>query len=280
MMHKLFGRLWPQRHSTPEEEYDLISVKYHEVAEKSDDREFLFVPTLLKYLPSLKGKSVLDIATGGGYWARLLKQQGAQSVVGIDISSEQIRIAEAVELKYPLGIRYVKQDARTLNDEEQYDVAFAAFLLHYSQTEEELRQMCKSIAASLRLGGTFMTLNANPDIPEFDGRKYFCTVRAEQGVSTGAPITVTLYDKLRQVEPFAFHYSYWSKEIYEEALTAAGSWILNGTTSLFRTKVVANFLQATGTTILWPRIRYSLHALRYDTIKPWKNSFANPLSFY
>lgn len=74
----------------------------------------------------VKGKRVLDIACGEGYGSYLLKQAGAESVVGVDISAESVMRARrsfATE-----GLEYVASDAKnleTLFAENSFDLVIS-----------------------------------------------------------------------------------------------------------------------------------------------------------
>lgn len=207
-------------------EYAEISERYNEIVTESDDRRYLFVPTILANLPDLHGKSVIDLASGEGYWARLMKGLGANRVTAIDISPEMVSIGIEKELNDPVGVDFEQGDACDFLLDNQSDLIFAAFLLHYAETKEELNRMCQSIAKNLNAGGEFISLNTNPDKPSFDGRKYFCQVQTEETGSDipeeGSRIIITIYDKNGKIQPFQFHHRYWKKSTYEEALTSAG----------------------------------------------------------
>ena len=57
-----------------------------------DPPDFTARPLVLQELAPLTGKHVLDLGCGEGYVARLVAQAGAQSVFGIDISSEMVGV--------------------------------------------------------------------------------------------------------------------------------------------------------------------------------------------
>ena len=48
-------------------------------------------------LGDVNGKRALDVACGEGHYSRLLRQAGAEEVVGIDISERMIDLARASE---------------------------------------------------------------------------------------------------------------------------------------------------------------------------------------
>src|ERR1700731_4620734 len=56
--------------------------------------DFTARPIVMQELEPVKGKHVLDLGCGEGYVARLVAQAGAQSVFGIDISSEMVGRAQ------------------------------------------------------------------------------------------------------------------------------------------------------------------------------------------
>jgi toxoflavin synthase len=62
--------------------------------------------TVLRMAGALSGTRVLDMACGFGFFTRLLKQQGAAQVLGIDISPEMVRLGREHEQAEPLGVTY------------------------------------------------------------------------------------------------------------------------------------------------------------------------------
>lgn len=74
----------------------------------------------------VQGKRVLDIACGEGYGSFLLKEAGAASVVGVDISAETVSRAQEFFAKD--GLEYVHADAAEINnlfDENTFDVVIS-----------------------------------------------------------------------------------------------------------------------------------------------------------
>lgn len=68
---------------------------------------------VLSLLPDVAGWRVCDLACGHGQMARLLATRGA-AVTGMDISGRMLDIARRHEAEQPLGVVYVRDDARTL----------------------------------------------------------------------------------------------------------------------------------------------------------------------
>lgn len=136
-------------------------------------------PVIFRTLGDVRGKSLLDLACGDGFYTRRFrKERGAGPVVGVDLSPMLIQQAEAAERHEPLGIEYRVGDVTTLELERQFDVVTAIHLLHYLQSEAEIVAALRRIAAVLPSGGSFVTMIANPEFdlarhdPEDSKRKF------------------------------------------------------------------------------------------------------------
>ncbi|PWU20609.1 MAG: hypothetical protein C5B49_04030 [Bdellovibrio sp.] len=201
-------------------EYDAIAGEYAKGVEDRDDRQVVFIPTAFHYLGDIKGLRVLDLACGEGFFTRLLKAGGAVEVVGVDVSSEMIELAlrKTGDAK---NIKYVVNDVRQLKDYGQFDVVFAGFLLHYASSVEELDQMIRNIAISLKSGGRFITFNENPDHTLHQGIQYGVETLALEPVANGSRVKLIHYSKegRRLFEFTRYHYE---RKIYEEIFTKHG----------------------------------------------------------
>jgi 2-polyprenyl-3-methyl-5-hydroxy-6-metoxy-1,4-benzoquinol methylase len=126
-------------------DYDQIAAQYKR-AKLQPWRTHIERYTLLRLAGEVQGKAVIDLACGDGYYSRELRRLGAARVVGVDVSHEMIRLGKAEEARQPLGLEYRVEDARRLDMPLQFDLAFAAYLLNYAHTAEELTQMCRAVA--------------------------------------------------------------------------------------------------------------------------------------
>lgn len=83
-------------------------------------------PVVKELLGSVKGKKVIEIGCGNGYFSRALAKRGAK-VIALDVSSKMIAIASAEEKKKPLGIVYLTRDAARLQGikRDSFDLAVA-----------------------------------------------------------------------------------------------------------------------------------------------------------
>jgi SAM-dependent methyltransferase len=128
-----------------------------------------------------------------------------------------IGLAEAEEERRPLGIAYRIADARDLDVAEEFDLVFAAYLLNYARTAEELTQMCRAVARALRPGGRFVTANSNPVFPA--GHSYGYSRRVVGELVEGAPIVLEFFLPEGSFEVMNY---YLSVETMEAAFHAAG----------------------------------------------------------
>ena len=87
-------------------------------------------PLLKSLLPELKGKRILDLGCGFGWFARWARQQGAANVLGLDLS--QRMLDRARELTSDNAIEYRKVDLEEAEfSESNFDLVFSALALHY-----------------------------------------------------------------------------------------------------------------------------------------------------
>jgi len=202
-------------------DYDRIAGQYKR-AKLQPWRTHIERYTLLRLAGDVAGKAVIDLACGEGYYTRALRRQGAARVVGVDLSRAMIGLAEAEEARRPLGVEYRVGDVRALEVPGEFDLVFAAYLLNYAHTAEELTQMCRAVAGALRPGGRFVTANSNPAEPtgHFPAdRAYGFSRRIEGELVEGAPIVWEFFLPDGSFEVINY---YLGVETMEEAFRAAG----------------------------------------------------------
>lgn len=203
-------------------DYNKIAEQYREVKGRPW-RSLVEEYSMLQLIGPVAGLKVVDLACGEGFFTRKLRQQGAASIVGSDISREMIKLATEREQREPLGIDYLVEDVRAEGPRLDHDIAVAAWLLVYAHDREELAAMCRGLARQLRPGGRLVTLTTNPQLyffPEFDYQKYGFQIHLEDQVREGALIRWTgcLKDG-SQLEVVNY---YLPEEAYASALEAAG----------------------------------------------------------
>ncbi|MER6999619.1 class I SAM-dependent methyltransferase [Streptomyces sp. NPDC000410] len=184
--------------------------------------QYVVVPSFLNLVGDVRGKSVLDLASGTGFYSREFKRRGASEVLGIDISSEMVAVSEAIEKADPLGISYEVGDVSELRSfERQFDIVLAVQLLNYAPDTATAERMCRNIHRSLKPGGEIFLLNQSPDY-RFDGptpEKYgFRTELTGEEGGTGPKVrTTALLD-----QPVSFTANRPRRDVYETSLQAAG----------------------------------------------------------
>jgi ubiquinone/menaquinone biosynthesis C-methylase UbiE len=99
----------------------------------------------------LSGKSVLDVGTGTGVWADMIRGYGAV-VSGIDVSDKML--AKAIK-RYGRDISFMEADASSLThlEDDSFDIVTASFVLHGMTRDKrepvllEMRRVSRGIIA-------------------------------------------------------------------------------------------------------------------------------------
>lgn len=103
-------------------------------------------------MPSLLNKSILDLGCGFGWHCRYAREQGASSVVGVDISNQMLQ--KAREKTNDPFITYLNMAIEDIDFSAcEFDVVISSLAFHYMKSFEET---CKKIYAYLKPGGTFL----------------------------------------------------------------------------------------------------------------------------
>ena len=154
------------------EQYDEIASHFEEgMARMALYHRHCQDPVIFRTLGDMRGKSLLDVACGNGFYTRRFRKEcGADPVMGVDLSPMLIHQAEAAEQHEPLGVEYRVGDVMTLELDRRFDIVTAIHLLHYLQSETEIETALRRIHALLRSNCSFVTMIANPefDLAEHD----------------------------------------------------------------------------------------------------------------
>lgn len=180
------------------------------------------VPGFLGLVGDVKGRSVLDIACGTGFYSREFKRRGATDVLGFDVSPAMVDAARALEEREPLGVRYEVGDTAELRlFERPFDIAVAVQAFNYAQDVASIERMFRNVRRSVVDGAEFFLFAQNPDY-RFDGPSlakygFLCESLGEE-TEIGPRVRVTaLLDP-----PVSFVANPPSREVYETCLRAAG----------------------------------------------------------
>ena len=143
-----------------EAEYDAIAGAYKDSKQLSF-RKYIEEYTLFETLGDISGVKALDLACGDGFYTRKLKRAGTREVLGVDVSAEMIRLAEAEERARPEGCRYLHSDAADLVLDEPVDLVVAMYLLNYARDADELLHFVQAAHGAVKPGGRFVGFNDN-----------------------------------------------------------------------------------------------------------------------
>lgn len=200
-------------------QFDKLATLYDRIAELPWRTE-LEIPSVLHVLGELHGKSVLDIGCGSGVYSRLLRERGAERVVGIDESAGMIDHARDRERAQNLGIEY-RVGPVGPGDQGSFDVVLAVYVLPYAETRDELVQLCTQAYQALRPGGRFVTLPVHPefaDHPDYYAQ-YGFRLWSDEPLADASALTLQLkfadYDLTVTAR-------YWTKATLDAALREAG----------------------------------------------------------
>lgn len=108
-------------------------------------------PTLRAMLPDILGRRVLDLGCGFGWFSRWAADNGADEVIGIDLSERMLAKARAET--HVSTVTYQQQDLdHVVLEPDGFDVAYSSLTLHYL---EDLPAFLRKVHAALRGGGVF-----------------------------------------------------------------------------------------------------------------------------
>lgn len=109
-------------------------------------------PVFREMLPDLQGKRLLDLGCGFGWHCRYVREQGAASVVGVDISENML--ARAREATDDPAISYVRATIEDIDfPDAAFEIVISSLALHYV---ERYDLVCRKAYACLEAGGAFV----------------------------------------------------------------------------------------------------------------------------
>lgn len=109
-------------------------------------------PALQALLPPLSNLQVVDLGCGYGWFCRWASEQGAQQVLGLDVSQKMLDRARTTTDAGNISYRHA--DLEYLNlPTHSYDLAYSSLALHYIK---DLPGLFTHLHAALRPGGRFV----------------------------------------------------------------------------------------------------------------------------
>lgn len=116
-------------------------------------------PAMISLLPDVKGMDVLDLGCGAGDLCRIIKQLGAKSVIGVDISSKMIELAKK---DVPAGVEFIVSPIEDYDPKSRkFDLIFSSLALQYI---ENLENVYAQVNSYLKPNGIFLFSVEHPII--------------------------------------------------------------------------------------------------------------------
>jgi ubiquinone/menaquinone biosynthesis C-methylase UbiE len=115
-------------------------------------------PALQAMLPEMRGRKVLDLGCGFGWFCRWARAQGAGSVLGVDVSERML--ARARETTQDAAIGYLRADLESLAlQPAAFDLAYSSLALHYVS---DLGRLLAEVHRALVPGGSLVASLEHP----------------------------------------------------------------------------------------------------------------------
>jgi SAM-dependent methyltransferase len=115
-------------------------------------------PLIVALLPDVAGKRTVDLGCGFGWTCRWMRERGAKSVLGIDLSENMIQRART--LTNDPAIEYRITDLGTLAlPEAAFDLAYSSLAFHYI---EDFDRPVRTIHRALAPGGALVFTIEHP----------------------------------------------------------------------------------------------------------------------
>jgi len=115
-------------------------------------------PVLRAMLPPMKGRRIVDLGCGYGWFCRWAQTQGAAHVLGLDLSEKML--ARARELSQADAVIYERADLEQLAlPPAAFDLAYSSLALHYL---EDAGRLFATVYRALVPGGQFVFSTEHP----------------------------------------------------------------------------------------------------------------------
>ncbi|WP_169054299.1 class I SAM-dependent methyltransferase [Nitratireductor sp. XY-223] len=205
-------------------DYDLNTDAYLSTiaqADEQDDLDIFATHTLFETIGDPVGKTVIDLCCGDGRLTWKLLEMGAKSVVGIDISGEMLKRAEAKRQLLPADeqkrVRFLQADLRNSGlTLPPVDIVSGLYVFHYADTPEGVWGMGRFISRNLKADGHCALVTLSPDIDPEDDHS---AAQAEAGIL----IDYRDEPKCRfQIGDFSCPIWRWDRAVLERELGMAG----------------------------------------------------------
>jgi ubiquinone/menaquinone biosynthesis C-methylase UbiE len=189
-------------------------------------KEYIRKPAILKLIGDIKGKKILELGCGSGYWTRIFAKKGAKCL-GVDIEETQLKIAIEEEKKTPLGITYLKADISNLRilKSNSFDIVFMEFVLLEIPKISIIKKIFREAYRVLKKDGILFISEMHPFDPILGGKDRYELPNGFNYFSSGSIFCskATQLDKTT----IKFRDHHWTFEDYFSCLSEAGFAITN-----------------------------------------------------
>ncbi|MFY9457788.1 MAG: class I SAM-dependent methyltransferase, partial [Candidatus Spechtbacterales bacterium] len=185
-------------------------------------RKSILIGKQFRNIVEVKGKSVLDLGCGLGFFALLAKRLGAEYVLGVDNSKKMIELARAKAKKVGHVIDYKASDISDLDAKRKFDIVTAGFVFNYASNITDLRKYLLAASKHLKSGGKLFGVLCNPDNPLRDTKILYRVVSMSGGrLKDGTKLRCEFYDG--NGDFLCYDYKFlWSKKTAENILKQLG----------------------------------------------------------
>jgi ubiquinone/menaquinone biosynthesis C-methylase UbiE len=147
--------------------YDLWAASYN--AESNPVRD-LNNRTIESWLPSLSGRTVLDIGCGTGYFCECALNKGAKTIYGVDFSKEMVRLASERLTAHERVIIDKGSAEHLMFQNGTFDLIIASLVFGHVQ---HVARSFDEVARVLNPNGTFIFSDFHPDIARRGAKRTF-----------------------------------------------------------------------------------------------------------
>lgn len=126
--------------------------------------DFTGRPAVFELCGDVRGKDIIDLGAGEGYCARVLEDKGANSIQGIELSEEMVKLARQQSGDSDV-IEYRCGDIISLPYETgSFDLALGMFVYNYLHVDDVYRSF-KEVYRVLKANGSFVFSVPHPAFP-------------------------------------------------------------------------------------------------------------------
>ena len=182
----------------------------------SVSREFIARPALSRTLGDVRGKRILELGCGSGYWLQRLAKKGALCT-GIDISKDQIALAR--ESDKTKKIRFVVADAKhAKNLESSFDIVLILNVVVELMDKKDAHALFSSAHRMLGKNGALFVLDMHPMAPDVHR-----SIRLPKGYHYfKSGIVVEVESRKMDGKAIHFHYSHYTLQDFSEFFSQNG----------------------------------------------------------